>query len=85
MEYIMSFSSFYKAAYARDVLKQGGINATLRKLPPELVTSCGTGLYMRTDSIQQARQILDRKNIAVRGIYLIERGENNRKKYMKIK
>ena len=33
VEYIMSFSSFYKAAYARDVLEDSGISAALRKLP----------------------------------------------------
>ena len=85
VEYIMSFSSFYKAAYARDVLEDSGISAALKKLPPELINSCGTGLYLRTDSIQQARAVLDRKNIVTRGIYLIEREDRNQKKYIRIK
>lgn len=84
MEYIMSFSSFYKAAYARDVLEASGISSTLKKLPPELINSCGTGLYLRTDSIQQARAVLDRKNILARGIYLIER-EGGKRKYTRVK
>ena len=29
-EYIIAFSSFYKAAYAQDMLSEAGINATLR-------------------------------------------------------
>lgn len=60
-EYILSFSSFYKAAYARDVLDESGINSVLRKLPSELVKSCSTGLYLRIDSIQRARQIFEEK------------------------
>ncbi len=85
MEYIMSFSSFYKAAYARDVLEQSGISSTLKKLPPELITSCGTGLYLRTSSIQQAMEILEHRNITARGIYLIEREENQNKRFRRLK
>ena len=57
-EFILSFSSFYKAAYAQDMLEERGISSTLKKLPPELIRSCGTGLYLRTDSIQQVQQAL---------------------------
>ena len=31
-EYIIAFSSFYKAAYAEDLLEAEGIRVTLRKL-----------------------------------------------------
>ena len=48
-EYVISFSSFYKAAYAQDMLEEAGIASTLKKLPTELVRSCSTGLYLRTD------------------------------------
>lgn len=72
-EYIVSFSSFYKAAYARDVLEENGLNSTLRKLPPQVAHSCSTGLYLRIDSIERVRQILEEKQITVRGIYQISR------------
>ncbi|HKM28162.1 MAG TPA: DUF3343 domain-containing protein [Anaerovoracaceae bacterium] len=77
-EYILSFSSFYKAAYARDVLDESGINSVLRKLPSELVKSCSTGLYLRIDSIQRARQIFEEKTIVPRGIYQIRRDGKTR-------
>ena len=70
-EYILSFSSFYKAAYAQDMLEEGGIASTLKKLPPELIRSCGTGLYLRAGSIQPVQQVLDEKQISTRGIYQI--------------
>lgn len=35
-EYVISFSSFYKAAYAQDMLEEAGIASTLKKLPTEL-------------------------------------------------
>lgn len=85
-DYILSFSSFYKAAYARDVLEEFGINSVLRKLPSELIKSCGTGLYLRIDSIQRVRDIFEEKQIVPRGIYLINRRGNDQKgtEYKKI-
>lgn len=46
-EYIISFSSFYKAAYAQDMLREAGISASLRRLPAELARSCSTGVYLK--------------------------------------
>lgn len=57
-EYLLSFSSFYKAAYAKDVLEQHGIVSSLRKLPPQVAQSCSTGIYLRTDSIERVQHVL---------------------------
>ena len=84
-EFILSFSSFYKAAYAQDMLEERGISLTLKKLPPELIRSCGTGLYLRTDSIQLVQQVFDEKQISTRGIYQIRRDGGNEKKYIRMK
>ena len=84
-EYIIAFSSFYKAAYAQDMLSEAGINATLRKLPTELVRSCGTGLYMRSESAEPAQLVFAEKQISPRGIYEINRGVGGEKNYIKIK
>ena len=84
-EFILSFSSFYKAAYAQDMQEESGIGSTLKKLPPELVRSCGTGLYLRTDSIQPVKEVLDEKQISTRGIYQIQRDGNRGKKYVRMK
>ena len=84
-EFILSFSSFYKAAYAQDMLEERGISSTLKKLPPELIRSCGTGLYLRTDSIQPVKEVLDEKQISTRGIYQIQRDGNRGKKYVRMK
>ena len=66
-EYILSFSSFYKAAYAKDVLE------ALRKLPPQITHSCSTGLYLRIDSIERVRGVLAERQITTRGIYQVTR------------
>lgn len=84
-EYVISFSSFYKAAYAEDMLQEAGISSTLKKLPTELVRSCSTGLYLRTDDILQVRRILSAKQITPGGIYRIQRGTNGQKGYIKIR
>ena len=38
-EYILSFSSFYKAAYAKDVLEEHGLHSILQKLPLQKLIS----------------------------------------------
>jgi hypothetical protein len=92
-EYLISFSSFYKAAYAQEVLWNEGLSASLRKLPVELVRSCGTGLYMKTENINLVEDIFQRKEIVPRGIFQIadrgaDRENTNRlkssRKYIKI-
>ena len=70
-EYIMAFSSFYKAAYAQDMLSEAGIKAQLKRLPQELVRSCGTGVYLRTSDIGEAESVLEMRQISVRGVYEI--------------
>lgn len=72
-EYILSFSSFYKAAYAKDVLEEYRFHSILQKLPLQLIHSCSTGLYLRTDSIEEVHRILDEKQISARGVYEIVR------------
>ncbi len=83
-EYILSFSSFYKAAYARDVLEENGLNSTLRRLPAQVAHSCSTGIYLRIDSIERVREILGERQIAIRGIYRIGYGERGRRTYTRV-
>lgn len=84
-EYIISFSSFYKAAYAQDVLEQNSIGSTLRKIPTELVKSCSTGLYLRTSSIQTVQEIFFQHSIAAKGIYRIQKdSETGQRRYIKV-
>lgn len=83
-EYIIAFSSFYKAAYAQDMLGEVRIGSSLRKLPTELVRSCSTGLYLRTDSIQSALDIFEKKQIVPAGVYKVQRQGRGKKSYQKI-
>ncbi len=84
-EYILSFSSFYKAAYAEDMLEERGIRSTMKKLPAELVRSCGTGLYLRTSDIDEALGVLDNKQITPTGVFRIKREGKNRKSYIRVR
>ncbi|MCI8630975.1 MAG: DUF3343 domain-containing protein [Firmicutes bacterium] len=70
-EYVLAFSSFYKASYAQEKLAEHGIRAAVRKLPPELMKSCGYALYLSTSSIQSVADILERDEIEFRGAYEI--------------
>ena len=84
-EYILSFSSFYKAAYAQDMLEHEGIHSTLKKLPTELVRSCSTGLYLRTSSMEPVYRVLSEKGIICGGVFEIGHTPENKRTYTKIK
>jgi len=84
-EYLISFSSFYKAAYAQDVLSEAGISSTLRKLPTELMRSCSSGLYLRSEQINHVREVLTAKSITNTGIYKITKNQKGKKEYLRVK
>ena len=52
---------------------------TLRKLPTELIRSCGTGIYLKTSDIRGTQPVFEKKQISVRGIYEIRVQEHGRK------
>ena len=70
-EYVLAFSSFYKAAYAQEKLAEQGIRAAVRKLPPELMRSCGYALYLLSSSSQSVVAVLSENEIDFRGAYEI--------------
>ena len=77
-EYVIAFSSFYRAVYAQEKLQENKLRSTLKKLPPNLLKTCGYAVYLKTNSINAALDILERNQIIARGVYLIEveNGEN---------
>lgn len=82
-EYLIAFSSFYKAAYARDVLMDGRYRTLVVKLPPELMHSCGYGLSIITTDIRPVLAQLEDTEIAYRGVYVVD-SYAGRLKYRKI-
>lgn len=83
-EYLIAFSSFYKAAYARDILMEERHRTVVVKLPPELIHSCGYGLSIVTTNIQPVLTQLDNMEIAYKGVYLADNSAG-RLKYRKIR
>lgn len=71
-DYVIAFSSFYRAAYAQEKLEEQRIKATMKKIPPNLLRTCGYAVQVRTDSITTALDILEKSQIFNRGVYLIE-------------
>lgn len=71
-EYVIAFSSFYRAVYAQEKLQENRIGSTLKKIPPNLLKTCGYAVHLKTDSIHRAMDILERNQIIARGVYLIE-------------
>ena len=81
-EYIIAFSSFYKAAYAQELLEEEGIRSNLRKLPIDIAKSCSTGLMYRGNSIQMVKEIFENKDIRTRGIYLVDKEGKEKTQYI---
>lgn len=84
-DYLLAFSSFYKAAYAQEILGKRGFAASLRKLPPGLLQSCGYGLTLRGDSqtLKRSLELLEEKEIHPKGVFSSRR-EANRIVYDKV-
>jgi hypothetical protein len=82
-EYVIAFSSFYRAVYAQEKLQENRIGSTLKKIPPNLLRTCGYAVHLKTNTIQHAMEILERDEIIARGVYLIEY-ENGAIKYNQI-
>ena len=71
-EFVIAFSSFYRAVYAQEKLQENRIRSTLKKIPPDLLRSCGYAVYLKTNSIRTALDVLEKNQIMARGVYLIE-------------
>lgn len=73
-EYLIAFSSFYRAVYAKDKLEENRYGPTLKKIPPNLLKTCGYAVHLKTDSIRNALELLEKNEILARGVYQIEYG-----------
>ena len=63
-EYVIVFSSFYKALYAQERLSESGIKSGLMRVPPNLMNSCGYGVFLKRNAFETAKQILQSSGIA---------------------
>ncbi|MBQ8589950.1 MAG: DUF3343 domain-containing protein [Firmicutes bacterium] len=85
-DYLLAFSSFYKAAYAQETLADRKFTVSLRKLPPGLLQTCGYGVSLRTDGLEglkRAMRLLEEREIRHRGVFSPRR-EANRVIYDKV-
>lgn len=83
-EYLLTFSSFYKAMYARDKLMERGITARMQRAPTQLLRSCGQALYVPDCELQQILAILSENQINTKGIYE-KTGTENKPEYRQIR
>lgn len=70
-EYLLTFSSFYKAMYAKDKLMELGIASQLRRVPTQLLRSCGQALYITGYDLQYVIAVLSDNQIDTKGIFQI--------------
>lgn len=70
-DYLLTFSSFYKAMYARDKLMEWGIGTELRRVPTQLLRSCGQALYIRGQDLQRILSILFECQIEAKGVFQV--------------
>lgn len=70
-EYLLTFSSFYKAMYGRDKLNEQGISSVLKRVPAQLLRSCGQALYVRGYDLRNVIAVLSESQIDTKGIYQV--------------
>lgn len=66
---LLTFSSYYKAMYARDKLTERGMTVQLQRAPTHLLQSCGQALYLEACEPGQILAALSENQIEARGIY----------------
>lgn len=71
-EYVIAFSSFYRAVYAQEKLEEYRIKSVLKKIPPNLLRTCGYAVQLKTNNIYNDLEILEKNQIMDRGVYLVE-------------
>lgn len=84
-EYIIAFSSFYKAAYAQEILEAEGVRTSLRKLPIDIARSCSTGLLYKGADVKKLKEILAIKDVNTRGIYLVDKQGKEKTEYVLVR
>ncbi|MCB6993987.1 DUF3343 domain-containing protein [bacterium 210820-DFI.6.37] len=70
-EYLLTFSSFYKAVYGRDKLKEQGIDSVLKRVPTQLLRSCGQALYISGYDLRSVLAVLSESQIDTKGVYQV--------------
>ncbi len=71
-EYLLTFSSFYKAKYAQEKITEIGVRCTIKRAPSEIVTSCGYAIYLKTDDIKKVLSIFDDNILTLKGAFIID-------------
>lgn len=75
-EYLLTFSSFYKAMYGKDKLKEQGIGSRLERVPTQLLRSCGQALYITGQDLQKVLAVLAESHIDIKGVYQVISRDN---------
>ncbi|MFV0516620.1 MAG: DUF3343 domain-containing protein [Aminipila sp.] len=82
-DYLLTFSSFYKAKYAQEKILELGVRCTIKRAPSEIVTSCGYAIYLKTDNIKKVLNIFDGQILSVKGVFVLDNSSGT-PKYKKI-
>ena len=82
-EYLLTFSSYYKARYAQDKLHAHGIYSSVKRAPTGLTTSCGYALHVKTDSLEDVLDVFD-EILMYKNVFLID-NSSGKTEYRKIK
>lgn len=68
-DFILTFSSPYKAMYARDKLQERGIGSRMQKTPAELFRTCGQSLLIQGWDLNLILAVLAENQIDSKGVF----------------
>ena len=82
-EYLLTFSSYYKARYAQDKLHANGIKSNVKRAPTGLMTSCGYAIYVTTDDLPAVLNVFDGEILNYKNIFVLD-SSSEEGKYVKL-
>ncbi len=78
--YVVVFSSFYKAVYAQEKLSDHRIKSGLMRVSPDLIKSCGYGVFLNEKDLENSKKVLKEAHINWQRLFQISQ-EKGKQEY----
>lgn len=82
---VVSFESTHHAIFAETMFQKSGLAMMTIPTPREVDKSCGISIRIGEEDIEEAKRIIERYRIGLKGIYEVVKGEKAKKLHPKEK
>lgn len=78
---VVSFESTHHAIFAEKMFQKSKLRMMTIPTPREVDKSCGISIQIAEEDIEEAKRIVERYRIGLKGIYAVSKGEKARQLY----